>query len=188
MKTSDTVSESSWAPSLFQIAAFFEDFFPNRGFKPAAAPRSLPIAEVMVNPEKLMTILRSGKETAPSATASKPPAIKRGGRPTSLKKSANRVSAEIPTPTETVELRKVEFRIAAPQAQSVKLAGDFTDWQTGAVPMMRSRDGYWFTTVPLSPGRYSYRYIVDGQWHDDPASSRLVPNPYGSKNAVLEVG
>jgi 1,4-alpha-glucan branching enzyme len=75
----------------------------------------------------------------------------------------------------------------APSAKSVKLAADFTDWEKFPLDMMKSKNGIWFSVIPLAPGQYSYRFIVDGQWYDDPRSTQRVPNPFGSENAVIAV-
>jgi hypothetical protein len=37
----------------------------------------------------------------------------------------------------------------------------------------------------IEPGRHEYRFIVDGQWTDDPLCSAFVSNPFGSLNCVL---
>jgi len=41
--------------------------------------------------------------------------------------------------------------------------------------------------MPRTPGRYEYRFVVDGQWRDDPACTERVPNGFGSENCVLRV-
>lgn len=84
-------------------------------------------------------------------------------------------------------LRNTEFRMEAPAAKSVKLAGDFTEWERAPLDLVQSYDGTWFTIVPLLPGTYSYRFIVDGQWLDDPHCGCHVPNPFGSEDAVMNV-
>jgi hypothetical protein len=84
-------------------------------------------------------------------------------------------------------LRNTEFRMEAPEAKSVQLAGDFTEWASAPLDLVQSYDGTWFTIVPLLPGTYSYRFIVDGQWLDDPHCGRHVPNPFGSEDAVMSV-
>lgn len=48
-------------------------------------------------------------------------------------------------------------------------------------------DGKWAKELALPPGRYEYRFVVDGQWVDDPAAKESVPNPVGGFNAVLVV-
>jgi len=84
-------------------------------------------------------------------------------------------------------LRNTEFRMEAPAAKTVKLAGDFTGWERSPLDMVQSYDGTWFTIVPLLPGTYSYRFIVDGQWLDDPSCHCHEPNPFGTANAVVSV-
>ncbi len=48
-------------------------------------------------------------------------------------------------------------------------------------------DGKWIKRLVLPPGRYEYRFVVDGQWLDDPAAKETVPNPLRGVNAVLVV-
>ena len=83
--------------------------------------------------------------------------------------------------------RKQTFRFKAPAATTVSLAGDFTDWQKRAIPMQKGKDGIWLVTVELMPGKHNYRFIVDGEWRDDPDCSLRVPNPYGSQNMVVKI-
>ena len=79
------------------------------------------------------------------------------------------------------------FRLKAPNAKKVLLVGDFTDWQQRSIPMQKSMDGVWTTTVGLAPGTHNYLFIVDGTWCDDPECPLRVPNPYGGQNMVREV-
>ena len=74
-----------------------------------------------------------------------------------------------------------------PTAQEVCIAGSFNDWHPSVTPMIRLRDGKWAKELSLAPGRYEYRFVVDGQWVDDPAATELIPNPFGTPNAVLLV-
>jgi len=53
--------------------------------------------------------------------------------------------------------------------------------------MKRRNEGHWETTVALAPGRYQYKFLVDGEWLPDPAAQKNVPNEYGSLNSVVEV-
>jgi 1,4-alpha-glucan branching enzyme len=83
--------------------------------------------------------------------------------------------------------QKVIFSFLAPTAQSVQLAGDFTGWQQEPVALKKSKDGLWKTTVSLSAGRYEYRFLVDGQWCDDPACKIRQSNQMGGENCVRVV-
>lgn len=80
------------------------------------------------------------------------------------------------------------FRFTAPAAGSVLLAGDFTQWQKQPIPMQSDAHGVWTATVALPPGTYHYRFIVDGEWLDDPDCALRVPTPFGSENSVRVVG
>jgi len=78
------------------------------------------------------------------------------------------------------------FRFTAPDATSVILVGDFTHWQKGGIPMRKGKNGVWEATVPLAPGKHSYRFLVDGEWRDDPECKLRIPNPYGGEDMVRE--
>jgi hypothetical protein len=74
-----------------------------------------------------------------------------------------------------------------PCAGEVCIAGSFNDWHPAAMPMVSLGDGKWRKELTLPPGRYEYRFVVDGQWMDDPTAKETVPNPFGGFNAVLVV-
>ena len=79
----------------------------------------------------------------------------------------------------------VEFNHSS--AREVCIAGSFNDWHPTVTPMIALGDGNWAKELALPPGRYEYRFVVDGQWVDDPAAKEAVPNPFGGLNAVLIV-
>ena len=79
---------------------------------------------------------------------------------------------------------KTDFVFAAPEAKNVVLAGSFTDWQSGALALRKLKGGVWKTTVVLARGNYEYRFIVDGQWQDDPTCETRIDNSFGVKNCL----
>ena len=81
----------------------------------------------------------------------------------------------------------VTFSFTAPEAKTVMLAGDFTGWQEAPLELKKSKGGVWKKTVPLPPGRYEYRLLVDGQWQDDPQCPARESNPFGTENCVRVV-
>lgn len=81
----------------------------------------------------------------------------------------------------------VELTCEAPEAGKVFAAGDFNQWRAGDTRLRRDKSGSWKTQLWLPPGRYEYRFIVDGEWQNDPHASILVPNEFGSSNCVLVV-
>ncbi len=82
---------------------------------------------------------------------------------------------------------KAQFAFSAPNAYEVYLVGDFNDWDTQASPMKKDKKGLWKTAFPLKPGRYEYRFIVDGNWENDPSCSFCVQNDFGSMNCIRMV-
>ncbi|MCM8775672.1 MAG: isoamylase early set domain-containing protein [Candidatus Omnitrophica bacterium] len=81
----------------------------------------------------------------------------------------------------------VTFEYQAPKAKSVYVAGSFNKWSTIANSLTRDAQGVWKTSIRLRPGRYEYRFYVDGKWTDDPKAKERTPNGFGSQNAVLNV-
>ncbi len=74
------------------------------------------------------------------------------------------------------------------RASRIAIAGDFNNWSADATPMERNqRLGVWQTCVPLDPGKYRYRLIIDGNWQTDPHNSKVESNPFGELNSIVEV-
>lgn len=93
-----------------------------------------------------------------------------------------------------MEAQEIEFICHAPEAESVFLAGTFNDWNPGTIPLKRSDNGMWWTSMPLEAGRYEFKFIVDGQWSCEPGCEqkfhgcpKCCANDFGTMNRVLEV-
>ena len=76
-----------------------------------------------------------------------------------------------------------QFSFTAPAATSVQLVGDFTHWQDQPISLTPGEGGTWQTAVELAPGTHRYRFLVDGQWQDDPECKLRVGNPFGSQDS-----
>ena len=83
--------------------------------------------------------------------------------------------------------RKMPFILEAPYANKVVLSGDFNGWSRDKDVLEKDSTGLWRTDLKLKPGRYEYRFIVDGDWQNDTLCCNCVPNPFGSQNCVVEV-
>ena len=83
--------------------------------------------------------------------------------------------------------RKETFSLAEPQAMNVQLVGNFTEWEKNPISLKRQKDGVWKATVPLEPGNHEYRFMVDGEWRNDPSCPTHAKNPFGIENCVREV-
>lgn len=83
--------------------------------------------------------------------------------------------------------KKVIFSIHAPQAESVLLAGDFNHWNPQKHPLIKGSSGAWEASLMLTPKTYEYKYIVDGDWQNDPVNNRTCENCFGSQNNLITV-
>ena len=83
--------------------------------------------------------------------------------------------------------KRVQFEFLALDAQEVYLAGDFNNWETSTNLMKKDKKGIWKTIFSLTPRRYEYRFLVDGNWENDPSCCDCVPNEFGSQNCVRVV-
>jgi 1,4-alpha-glucan branching enzyme len=78
--------------------------------------------------------------------------------------------------------KRVTFKLDR-DAGEVRLVGSFNDWDPDARILKRSHSGVWTTWMMLEAGRYEYRYVVDGEWTNDPDAERCT-NPFGGENCL----
>ncbi len=131
-------------------------------------------------------------ETAPVPRANRPARFATSGPSESEAGTNASTGRSKPIPVEPEGVSEGQrgvalFRLDAPAALSVKLAADFTTWDRRPVDLVREVEGPWRLTVELPPGRYAYRFLVDGEWADDPQCRDREPNPYGSANSIIVV-
>ena len=85
-------------------------------------------------------------------------------------------------------LKTVKFSLSAPHAKSVYLVGDFNDWVPTETPLkLEKKSGTWKSSLKLKPGKYQYKFVVDGSWLNDPANGSTITNSFGSQNSIVEV-
>jgi 1,4-alpha-glucan branching enzyme len=82
----------------------------------------------------------------------------------------------------------------APKAEEVSVAGTFNGWDPQATPMIKDAEGNWDVAVALRPGRYEFKFVVDGGWCCEPGCEgphrgcpKCVPNSFGTMNRLVEV-
>ena len=85
--------------------------------------------------------------------------------------------------------RPVAFVLHRPGAQAVSLVGDFNGWGAEPTPLASAGSGVWTVTVPLTPGRHAYGFVVDGEtWVLDPQAPAARDSDYGRDHSVVVVG
>ena len=90
-------------------------------------------------------------------------------------------------PTDKIKRRRVTLTLKAPKARKVILMGDFNKWNAKTHPMKGDEDGVWEKIVMLPPGRYEYKFLVDGQWWTDPKNEQTCYNCFGTQNSVIVI-
>lgn len=94
-------------------------------------------------------------------------------------------SAQLVSETESeVWIRFVYFD---EDAESIEVAGDFSDWD----PVALSREfvgdkQVWTGLIPVTRGEHRYMFVKDGEeWITDPLAAMQRDDGFGNKNAVL---
>ena len=86
--------------------------------------------------------------------------------------------------TSLISKGNVLFRFDEGRRKRVEVAGDFSGWLP--VPLYRGEGGF-LRHVTIPPGRYQYRFIVDGEWTLDPSNGVTENSTEGRANNVLVV-
>ncbi len=93
------------------------------------------------------------------------------------------------TPSRAVESGRQEvlFVLPALDADEVSVVGDFNAWEPTALED-ENNDGIWTASLPLSPGRYEYAFVIDGRWWgQDPLADEYIRS-FGEYSSVRYVG
>jgi 1,4-alpha-glucan branching enzyme len=108
------------------------------------------------------TLLPKPRMKRPSPAASRARDTAKKTVPKSLEQRADESRDAAPA------VERAIFDWYFPNAKQVCVAGTFNDWQPAATPLHDCGGGRWILDIPLQPGRYEFRFVVDGQWSDDP--------------------
>ena len=84
--------------------------------------------------------------------------------------------------------KEISFQFTTEAGSEVFVAGSFNGWDFKKHPMIDNpNSGIYKATVPLAPGRYEYKFVVNGEWRVDPNCPEWVPNEHGTLNSVMTV-
>lgn len=88
-----------------------------------------------------------------------------------------------------MKLKEFIFSISAPDAKEVRIVGDFNAWKLHDrdSSMILENNGMWRKRINLNPGKYHYRFVVDGIWKEDPNNPFRTNNPFGEMNSLVEI-
>ena len=83
---------------------------------------------------------------------------------------------------------KIVFHYFDPKATEVKIAGDFTDWDTTKnIGLHKNSNDVWEASISIKPGNYRYKFIVDGKWISDPFNPEETTETDGIKNSKITI-
>ena len=108
--------------------------------------------------------------------------VKKAVKKKVVAKSVKKSSSKLPD-----NKHKVQFKIYAPEATEVYLTGEFNKWSPVKKAMRKNIDGEWVTRMILAEGDHQYKFVVDGDWVNDPGASKFVDNGMGGSNSVRVV-
>ncbi len=94
----------------------------------------------------------------------------------------------------------VTFRFFSPSARKVQLGGNWPEnnwlagqaqsgsFDVGLMTESPAGSGVWVRTEKLQPGRYQYKFVIDGvKWKEDPNNPQWADDGYGGHNSVIDV-
>lgn len=91
----------------------------------------------------------------------------------------------IPVRVQVRSMHTFSYQSSDPVKQ-IMVFGSFNSWNRNELAMAY-QDGQWRTQVMIDPGRYEYKFLIDGQEKIDPANPEKVPNPFGDFNSILTI-
>ena len=70
------------------------------------------------------------------------------------------------------------------KAEKVFLSGNFNDWSHQGLPMTKTDSG-WVASLKLAPGKYLYKFIVDGKWIEDKNNELNEDDGHNGYNSIF---
>lgn len=75
-----------------------------------------------------------------------------------------------------------------PNEPDIYVAGDFNNWNTSEMKLVKRVNDTRSAAITLDPGRYAFRYCnANGDWFNDEAADAYQPNVLGGDDCVVVV-
>lgn len=72
--------------------------------------------------------------------------------------------------------------------QKLTLFGSFNSWNRNNLPLTdEDGDGLYRISIPLEPGRFEYKFFLDGEEIIDPENPEKIANSFGGYNSLITV-
>lgn len=104
-------------------------------------------------------------------------------------KALSELPVALPAPVKQEPVNKeIDFTVSAPSAREIYLVGDFNHWKINEESRLaRLEDGKWVKKMGLEPGRYRYKFVVDGEWRIDQDNKEREQNAFGTFDSVIKL-
>jgi hypothetical protein len=81
-----------------------------------------------------------------------------------------------------------QFVLDQRSARRVSIVGEFNGWDASKTPLTRLESGLWTVTIPLTPGRHVYAFVLDDTLVTaDPRAPKVRDADYGREGSVVMV-
>ena len=121
----------------------------------------------------------SNKNTAEDGYGGQNSVLKVGNMVKSAKKKTPKTEGSIPV--------TFTYQPLTGGKKDVYVAGDFNTWDAMANPM-EENNGIYETTLHLKPGKYGYKFVIDGNWIADENAKEFVGDGFGGQNSIVYAG
>ncbi|MBI5154196.1 hypothetical protein HZA57_03080 [Candidatus Poribacteria bacterium] len=91
-------------------------------------------------------------------------------------------------PVVVAKMQMVPFSYTPPAGKKpnrVFVAGEFNGWNQAKDELLPDAQGIFRGEVPIDPGKWTYKFVVDGNWMADPGNPKQDDSGFG--NSLLEV-
>jgi len=75
----------------------------------------------------------------------------------------------------------------AGKARKVFVSGSFNGWAKDSIELQADESGAFRKTIPLEPGTYSYKFVVDDKWTTDESNALHESDGFGGSNSILKI-
>ncbi len=88
----------------------------------------------------------------------------------------------------SLQRNSVVFSYRSDFAREVVIVGDFNNWDAAGEAKLEAKgQGLWQRLFLLAPGKYRYKFVVDGKWLRDPDNENVEYDAEGIENSIVEV-
>jgi glycosidase len=84
------------------------------------------------------------------------------------------------------EKKKIRLELENKDYNDVKIKGEMNSWNPNSTSVILEGNK-WVTEMKLNPGKYQYKYIVDGKEISDPVNQDSISNGIGGFNSLLTI-